>query len=99
MPFLNFLNVLLIFTSFSFSSEVIKFNTELSALKQAEMILVNMYGKKVLSQKPFQIISTKDTWIIDGTFHCPENQYCLGGTAHLEFFKKDGKIKNIIHGK
>ena len=70
-----------------------------SAIKVAETILVNVYGEKVLEQRPFKAKLEGDVWKIVGTFHCPQGVGCKGGVARIEINKKDGKVKNVIHDK
>lgn len=72
---------------------------EKQATRVGEALLVKVYGKSILSQRPFKISSTKETWILEGTFHCPQGQVCLGGVAFIEFRKKDGNVVKVIHGK
>lgn len=72
---------------------------EESAIKVAETILVNVYGEKVLDERPFRAKLEGDFWVISGTFHCPESSGCKGGVAHIEINKKDGKVKSVIHDK
>jgi hypothetical protein len=69
------------------------------ALKVAETILVGIYGEKVLGERPFAVKLDGDFWIIDGSFSCPSGSGCKGGTAHIELSKKDGHVKEVIHGK
>lgn len=73
--------------------------TEESAIKVAETILVNVYGEKVLEERPFKAKLEGDVWIISGTFHCPKGSVCKGGVAHIEINKKDGKVKSVIRDK
>lgn len=70
-----------------------------AAIKVAEILLVQIYGEQVLSQRPFQAKPVEGYWIIDGTFHCPKGDHCLGGVAHIEMSQKDGQVRNVIHGK
>jgi hypothetical protein len=72
---------------------------EESAIKVAETILVNVYGEKVLEERPFKAKLDGETWIITGTFHCPQGSVCKGGVAHIEISKKDGKVRSVIHDK
>ncbi len=73
--------------------------TEESAIKVAETILVNIYGEKVLEQRPFKAKLDGDVWKITGTFHCPQGVGCKGGVARIEISKKDSKVKSVIHDK
>lgn len=73
--------------------------TEESAIKVAETILVNIYGEKVLEQRPFKAKLEEDVWKIAGTFHCPQDVGCKGGVARIELNKSDAKVKSVIHDK
>lgn len=66
-----------------------------TAIKIAEAAWFPIYGKEVLDEKPFQAILQNDSiWIVEGTLHDE-----LGGVAHAEIQRKDGKILKVIHGK
>lgn len=69
------------------------------AIRIGEAFLESIYGPEVLKQRPFKVSSTKNTWILDGTFHCPKGTVCVGGTAHIEFNKSDGAIVKVNHTK
>lgn len=73
--------------------------TEESAIKVAETVLVNVYGEKILEERPFKAKLEGDVWKIAGTFHCPQGGICKGGVARIEISKKDGKVKSVIHDK
>lgn len=81
------------------ANDLARISSKESALLIGEALLQAVYGKDVLRQRPFKINETKATWILDGTFHCPKGQHCLGGVAHLEFSKADGRIIKVNHGK
>jgi hypothetical protein len=69
-----------------------------TALKIAYAILPNIYGKEVLSQKPFVVKLIGDTvWHVDGTIQ-PDNRL-NGGEAHIEIRKRDCAILKVLHGK
>lgn len=72
---------------------------ETTATKVAEIILIGVYGERVVEQRPFVAKLSGGLWIIDGTFHCPKGNVCKGGTAHIEISKSDGRVKDISHGK
>lgn len=82
-----------------FADEGVLIKNKEAALLVGEALLQAIYGENVLRQKPFKISETKEAWILDGTFHCPKGQHCLGGVAHLEFSKFDGRILKVTHGK
>ncbi len=70
------------------------------AIKKAEILFVEKYGKQVLKQHPFEIESNEANWVVKGTLHCPQGMgKCLGGVAEVSFSKKSGKVNYIIHGK
>ena len=72
---------------------------EESVIKLAEIILVNVYGKKVLEQRPFKAKLEGDIWKVNGTLYCQQDVVCKGGVARIEIYKKDGKVKSVIHDK
>ncbi|OFZ18970.1 MAG: hypothetical protein A2X94_13560 [Bdellovibrionales bacterium GWB1_55_8] len=65
----------------------------------ADAVLVPIYGKEVLEQKPYKIRLADGHWIIDGVLHAKPGEVVVGGTVHIEIQKKDGAIRNVIHGK
>jgi hypothetical protein len=69
------------------------------AVKVAETILTQIYGQKVVEERPFVAILKDEIWIVDGTFHCASGNSCMGGVAHIEISKKDGRVINVTHGK
>ena len=80
-----------------------------TALKIAEPILVDTYGKnRVDYERPFlgRLVG-EQVWIITGTLCCPdaagrrtcETGRCAGGVAELRLRQKDGKVLSITHGK
>jgi hypothetical protein len=70
-----------------------------TAEKIAEIILLNIYGEGIKSQKPF-IVKLKDNkiWIIQGSWNS-KNRNSKGGVVYLEIQKSDGKILKVTHGK
>lgn len=65
------------------------------AIKLAEIYLVNIYGERVLKQKPWVIEYNDDNWIVKGQL--PKGM--LGGVAEIEIRRTDGKILRYTHGK
>lgn len=72
---------------------------EAQALELAEKEFVSKFGNEVLKQKPFITQRTDDTWIVEGTFHCPEKESCKGGIARIEMLAKDGSVLEVTRGK
>lgn len=70
-----------------------------SAIKIAESILVNIYGDKILAQRPFKAKLEGDIWKITGTFHCPKGVGCKGGVARIEINRKDSRVISVTHDK
>lgn len=66
-----------------------------SAIKIAETILCHIYGEKVLSQKPWNIAETNESYIIKGQLP-PKT---LGGVAMIEISKKTGQVLRYSHSK
>jgi hypothetical protein len=66
----------------------------LTAAKIAEAVWLPLYGKDVLSQKPYVAELVGDSlWIVNGTLE----EYMFGGTAYIEIRKSDGKILKVTH--
>jgi len=67
-----------------------------TAIKYAETILFDIYGKKSIeSQKPYEIYKIEGYWIIGGTL--PKGM--LGGTFLIIINPKNGQIIKLTHGK
>jgi hypothetical protein len=69
-----------------------------TAVKVAEAVLVPVYGKKVLSERPFHATLGGDVWTVEGTLHCGAPR-CNGGTAEVKISKSTGQILHMIHYK
>ena len=68
---------------------------EQTAIKIAELILVKIYGKDVLKQRPWNIFDNGSTYEIRGTF----NKLGFGGVAKIIINKSNGQILYYVHGK
>ena len=69
---------------------------EQTAIKIAELILVKIYGKDVLKQRPWNVSLKGDTYEINGTFH---EKNADGGVAEIKISKSDGRILEYLHWK
>jgi hypothetical protein len=66
------------------------------AIKVAEPILFNIYGKKhIIDEMPYEIYLMKNYWVIQGTL--PENS--KGGTFIIILNAKNAEVIKISHGK
>ena len=70
------------------------------AIKIAEIVLLEIYGKKTVNkEKPFKAILIDDYWIVSGK----EPQFLwfpiAGGVSKIVISKKTGEIISIIHEK
>ena len=65
-----------------------------TVVKIAEIILEDVYGKRVLNEKPWIITETRDAYKIVGTM-----RYSVGGIAEIVISKADGRVEKCIHGK
>jgi hypothetical protein len=66
------------------------------AIKVAEPILFNIYGKKhIIDEMPYEIYLIKNYWVIQGTL--PENS--KGGTFIIILNAKNAEVIKISHGK
>lgn len=71
-------------------------NDSATAIKVAEAVLFNIYGKEnIETQKPYEIYLIKNYWVIQGNL--PEG--FIGGTFIIILNAKDAKIIKISHGK
>lgn len=67
-----------------------------TAIRIAEAVWLPIYGKKVLSEKPYQARpNSKGVWIVEG--YLPKDM--KGGVAYIEISKRDGRILEVTHGK
>ncbi len=64
-----------------------------SAVQIAEIILVKVYGKIVLSQRPWNVTKAGKVFTISGTM--PKNSY--GGVASIEINRTNAQVMSIIH--
>ncbi len=67
---------------------------EQSATKIAEIVLVKVYGKAVLEERPWSVTNRKGVFGITGTLH-----YQKGGVATIEIDQANARIIWITHGK
>ncbi len=67
-----------------------------TAIKYAETILFEIYGRKnIEKQKPYEVYKIDEYWIIGGTL--PKGM--LGGTFLIIISSKNGQIVKLTHGK
>jgi len=64
-----------------------------SAIKIAEIILVKIYGEKVLKQKPWSVSENDNSFKIRGTTVHTQK----GGVAEIIINKSDARILHVIH--
>ncbi len=90
---------------FNVSSAALKYQFNLAPaikkdaiVKIAEIILIELYGKEVLSQRPWILTEYKDAYMIEGTFH-EKNTDKKGGVAKIALSKKDLRVIGYIHQK
>lgn len=71
-------------------------NDETTAIRIAESVLLPIYGKEILNEKPFHATLKNDSiWVIDGT----QKKGDAAGTVYVEIQKKDCKIIKLFHYK
>jgi len=72
--------------------------TKLAAMRVAEAVWVPIYGEEnIAAERPFEATLRKGVWHVSGTQ--PGNVPMVGGVAHLEVRKSDGKVLKVSHGK
>lgn len=77
-----------------------KLNLNLSkdeAKKIVEIIIVKIYGKEVLSQRPWEIVESNNTYIIKGHNLLLSNE--RGGIVTVIINKQNAEILDISHGR
>lgn len=67
------------------------------AKKIVEIIIVKIYGKEVLSQRPWEIVESNNTYIIKG--HNPLLSNERGGIVTVIINKQNAEILDISHGR
>ncbi len=67
------------------------------AIKLAEIYLMDIYGEKVLKQRPWIVSEDDVRFKIEGTFHGKGVRF--GGVAEIDIRKSDGKVLQYSHGK
>ncbi|MBQ6341298.1 MAG: hypothetical protein IJI36_19340 [Kiritimatiellae bacterium] len=65
------------------------------AARMAEEIFVDIYGKGVLSERPWRVTDTNGCYFVRGTLPVG----FLGGVAQLKLEKADGMVWIYLHGK
>ena len=68
---------------------------EKSALQIAEIVLVRVYGEKVLKERPWNSSKAEGVFEIWGTMKKTE----LGGVASIRISAADARVISIEHGK
>lgn len=66
-----------------------------SAVQVAEVVLVKVYGEKVLKEKPWKVTEERGIFAIEGTLE-PGSK---GGVASIQIRKTNAEVVAIIHGK
>ena len=66
-------------------------------LKKAERVWIEKYGKRVKSQKPYQVLYDEKNgiWLVRGTLHADR----MGGVAHVLVDSATGKVLAVWHDK
>jgi hypothetical protein len=67
---------------------------ESTAVQVAEAVLVRVYGKEVLDEKPWNVTSIKRGFRIEGTLRASK-----GGVAEIEIDRTNCEVILIAHGK
>lgn len=70
-----------------------------TAKKIAEAVWWPIYGEDILLQKPFIGKLENEIWYIEGNTDYMKKNRMIGGVAHVEIQKSDGKILNVYHTK
>lgn len=67
------------------------------AKSKAESEWIALFGEKVKSKKPYQVLydSNQDIWLVKGSL--PQSEYACGGIPYILFSGFDGKILAVWH--
>ena len=65
------------------------------AAKMAEIVFVNVYGEKVLAERPWHVTDMGDSYVVTGSLE----EGFLGGVAQLKIMKENGAVILYLHGK
>jgi hypothetical protein len=65
-----------------------------SAIKIAEIVLVRVYGKAVLEERPWKVTLKNGVFRIEGTLH-----YEKGSVATIEIDQANARVVRIVHYK
>jgi hypothetical protein len=67
---------------------------EKTIVQIAELVLVKVYGKSVLSERPWHVTKGKTSVKIEGTLYGDK-----GGVAEIEISREDARVMALTHGK
>ena len=76
-----------------------------TAVRLAEKVLANVYGKKKIeAEEPFEASLSGGIWHVGGTLYCGKDRsfkgvQCLGGVAMADIRQSDGRVLKTGHGK
>src|SRR5882762_8062928 len=87
------------------ASAPVRFPDAATAVKLAEKVLANVYGKKKIeAEKPFEASLSGGIWHVGGTLYCGKDRSfkgvrCAGGVAMADIRQSDGRVLKTGHGK
>jgi hypothetical protein len=87
------------------ASTPVKVPDAATAVKLAEKVLANVYGKKKIEgEKPFEASLSGGIWHVGGTLYCGKDRsfkgvQCVGGVAMADIRQSDGRVLKTGHGK
>jgi hypothetical protein len=70
-------------------------NSPMMAAQMAETVFVNVYGEKVLKERPWHVTDMGDSYAVTGSLE----KGFLGGVAQLKIKKEKGAVVLHLHGK
>jgi len=79
-------------------------NTKCAAKEKAETVWKELYGERILQQKPYRVYfdEENDAWLVTGTLNAPFPRiltywFMAGGVANIIIRKSDGKVLAVWH--
>jgi hypothetical protein len=68
---------------------------EQSAIRVAEVVLVRVFGKRVLEERPWVVVKKEKVFRISGTLM----KHARGGVAEIEINQRNAEVVSLEHGK
>jgi len=69
-----------------------------TAIAIGRAVSIPIYGEsRIATEEPLTATRKGDVWTVSGSFNCPPEEVCVGGTVQVTLCAKDGRILSVIH--